>query len=118
EARASALEIDDVELVLVVRGPGQRLALDAHARMRRLERAQELGQRVGVAEDARVLEDERDGAALVAGAAAAEREEPCHQPERPRRTAGDNAQEGRWRASRRASPLSGMPSHVGRLSSS
>src|SRR4030095_12388724 len=64
EARAPALEVDDVELVLIVGRPRQRLALDPHPRMRPLELAQEPGHRIAFAEDAGILEHERDGLAL------------------------------------------------------
>src|SRR4030095_1081100 len=63
EPRAPALEVDDVELVLIVRCPRQRLAPDTHTGMRRLERAQEPRQRIGAAEDASVPEHEGDGLA-------------------------------------------------------
>src|SRR5439155_25863959 len=69
--RAPALEVDDVELVLIVRGPRQRRAVDADPWMWRLERAQKPGQRIGAPEDAGILEHEGDGPALRRAAEAA-----------------------------------------------
>src|SRR4029077_17746608 len=90
EPGAPALQIDDVELVLVVRRPRQRLALDAHARVRRLELAQERGQRVGGAEDARVLEHERDRSTLLPRDAATE----CQKDDRYRNPSGPMPEPG------------------------
>ncbi len=118
EAGAPALEVDDVELVLIVRRPRQGLALDPHTWVGGLELAQKTRQWVGVAEDARVLEHERDRPALLPGGATAERQEADHQYEWPRGVPQPRGHDPRSRVRRRASPRSGMPSQAGRLSSS
>src|SRR5206468_1080875 len=119
EARAPAFEVDDVELVLVVRRPRQRLALDAHPGMLGLELAQQRRQRIGVAENARVLEHERDRPALARAPGAAREGQEDERPDEPRRAQGPQAHDGtRSRASSRPRPRNGTASHAGRLSSS
>src|SRR5262249_39705159 len=118
ESGAPTLEVDDVELVLIVGRPWQRLTLHAHPRVRCLELAQEPWQRIAVTEDARVLEYERNGAALLPRGAAAGRQKTEQREEREGRAIRDRAHAARSRVRSRASPRSGIPSQAGRLSSS
>ena len=78
KARLAALEIDDQELALLVRGPGQHLGLDPDAGMRRFELGEEGGNGIDGSENLGVLEDDGERALGVGRAGAAEqREKAC-----------------------------------------
>ena len=109
EGRAAALEVDHVELVLLVRGPRERLALHAHPRMLRLEAPQEARDRVGGAEDLGVLEDQRDrprAGRPLAAAGRQQREEQAGDEERGARRARRHGRR-RCRATRRGAGRAG-----------
>ena len=101
EGRRRPLEVDHVELVLLVAGPGELLAAHRHPGVGRLELAQQAGDGIGGAEDLGVLEHQRDRAAGLARARRSRRAAGAQAGQAPRGT--DARAHGAYRSRRGSS---------------